>query len=265
MTTWRLTQLALAMALASLLLASPALAQVATPDARESARWLTVPADMACVTDPASLPGAVAPGWRPYPLDSGVLPFTEARPEDREAVAEVFLALQACDRNGSGADRDVFFSADAMLMPDGARPDEPSAATARQVSEALGIDDPLTFAFEGEPLPDDASTGGWMTESRRVLLPGDVVQLADGRLGAPLRVFMRTNAPEGAAFLPGQRGFLETGFLIFTIEDGRWVVDEELTICLGECDAFWQRYEGEATPVASPVAFHRHVRALRDA
>ena len=256
MATWRLAHLVMVTVLVSMVLATAGRGEVATPEAGEDARWLTDPANLDCVTDTDALPGTVAAGWRAYPLDSDVLPFAEAQPEDREAVAEVFRALQACDRSGSGAELDAFFSENAVLMPPlgQAQRDEMSVATAREISEALGVVDPLTFVIEGKPLPADASTGGPMTASRRVLLPGDVVQLADSRLGAPLRLFVRTNAPEGAAFLLGQRGFLETGFLIFTIEDVRWVIDQVLTICLGDCDGFWQAYEGTGTPVASPVA-----------
>ena len=123
MATWRLSRLVLAMSLATLLLVTPAWARMATPEADENARWLADPADLECITDPEALPGAVAPGWRAYPLDSEVLPFSEARPEDRETVAEVFLALQACVRNGSPEAQDAFFSGNAVLMPppDGVR------------------------------------------------------------------------------------------------------------------------------------------------
>lgn len=242
----------------------------ATPEAeREDEYWLRDPATVECQLDPAQLPGALAPGWHAFPSDGTILPFAEADPADRQAAAEVFLVLQACNRHGRADEAmQVLFSEDARRKLGGEDGVFTPAdmALAREISAVVGGEaGPLDFIIEQEPLPPEASTGGAMTASRRVLLPDDVVQLADGRIGAPLRVVVRTNAPQGAGFLIEQRGYLETGFVIFDVADGRWVLDDVLPLCLGECDDFWRWRAGEATPEATPSVQGgiRHGNALQ--
>jgi hypothetical protein len=84
-----------------------------------------------------------------------------------------------------------------------------------------------------------------------------VVQLADGRVGGPISTYMSTNHPDGVAGVLAQSElFYATQFMIFAEQDGEWVLDEILNVCIGECDAYWASYDiaPERTPAATPIA-----------
>jgi hypothetical protein len=143
------------------------------------------------------------------------------------------------------------FAEDSNLPPERLARD---LALGREISAAYADRDPISFVIEGEPLPGNASSGGYGSASRRVLLPEEVVLLADGRIGGPTHVFFRTSDPGGAASHLASAGYLETGFLIFTPENRRWVIDEYLPMCLGECDGYWASLEVDATPTGAEGA-----------
>jgi hypothetical protein len=124
------------------------------------------------------------------------------------------------------------------------------------LSAALPRQDPLSLVIEGDPLPPEASDPpGQMASQRQVMIPDDVVMLADGRLGAPMRAYLQTNHPDGVpGWIADTGGWIETNFLVYTEQDGAWMLDEIVPVCVGNCDAYWASYEivPEGTPGATP-------------
>lgn len=236
--------------------ATPSASPVASPAARGSERWLADPDAAACELDPANPPGAVDGGWTGSAPLSGLLPFSDTSLVNQTAAAEVYLQAQRCDGFSNPAANMLVSDRFAGLLTaeSGDIPPE-QEALARQISDAYANEDPTSFVIEGELLPASASSpGSFAGESRRVLLPDDVVQLADGRIGGPAHVFFRTNAPAGVASVPGLPEFLETRFIVFTAEDGRWVIDDSLLICIGQCDDDrTSRYPGSTPTGATPA------------
>jgi hypothetical protein len=134
--------------------------------------------------------------------------------------------------------------------------------TAMALSNAVGAANALDFVIEGDPLPAGASQGGPMASWRRILLPDFVVQLADGRYGAPLHLYMQTNHPGGVnQWIAGQGGWIETSFVIYAMEGSTLELEEIVSICLGECGAYWAAYE-VAQPVPATPGATRHDRAI---
>lgn len=231
------------------LLSSP----IASPAASDTERWIADPDAATCELDTAIPPGAVDGDWTGFAPPEGPLPFSDTTPGNRTAAAEVYLQFRICSNDEHPATDALISDAFAELLTaeDGDMPPEQETLS-RQISDAYANEDPMSFVIEGEPLPRDASSPGYGSASRRVLLPDDVVRLADGRIGGPAHVFLRTNHPDGAAGYLAPAGFLETGFIVFTAEDGRWVIDDALLICIGDCDDYWtSRYPGSTPATAA--------------
>lgn len=240
----------------------------------EAERWITDPATATCETDPANPPGAVDGDWVGFAPLAEPLPFSETSPINQTAAAEVYLQFRTCQTDAVVTDlliSDTF--AQFVAAESGDVPPEHQAQTillGQRISEWYADRDPMSYVIEGDPLPGDASSPDSFTgQSRRVLLPDDIVQLADGRIGGPAHVFVRTNNPSGAAQLPGLPESLETAFVIFTAENGRWVIDDYLPICLGDCDAYWtsfaERSDLPATAVTIPAATPAAITATPEA
>jgi hypothetical protein len=233
------------------LAASPYASPVASPVVSND-KWLVDPDAAACAVDPANPPGAVDGEWMGSASNAGLLPFSDTTSGNRTAAAEVYLQFRICRDDEVVTDLLVTHAFAEGFAEDSALPPERLArdlALGQEISEADADREPMSFVIEGEPLPRDFSSPGYGSSSRPVLLPDDVVQLADGRIGGPTHEFFQTNDPGGAASYLAPAGYLETGFVIFAVENGRWVIDEFLPICLGDCDAYWAAREAESTPV----------------
>lgn len=239
---------------------------VASPTA-ETSRWLRYPDLSDCTSQ--SVPAE--PGTQAYDPLAAPLPFSPASSDDQLAAAEVYFQVQACEplanlpepqATGTNGLMTVDTSSlDSPLLSAElgfgfGQPGEPvSPELLRYVTaltDALPDQEPLDYIIEGERLPESYSTGGYMSQSHRVLLPEDIVRLADGRIGGPARVFYQTNDPGGAASMLAMRPFIETGFVILTVEDGRWVLDEYLTICIGDCELYWRSFRDQEWPGGTP-------------
>jgi len=131
------------------------------------------------------------------------------------------------------------------------------------ISEALGYYDPIEILIANDEAAEIVGEDGYTyVQKYFVLLPEDVVQLPDGRLGGILRIQQVSSDP-GAWYLDG--GAAWTLFVVFDDVDGKWAVDESFAVCVGHCDDFWSETEttGQAvatatsTPAASPVATKR--------
>lgn len=239
---------------------------VASPTAGTS-RWLRYPDLSDCTSQ--SVPAE--PGTQAYDPLPGPLPFGPASSDDQFAAAEVYYQVQACEplanlpepqATGTNGLMTVDTSSlDSPLLSAElgfgfGQPGEPvSPELLRYVTaltDALPDQEPLDYIIEGDPLPASDSSGGVMTQSHRVILPEDIVRLADGRIGGPARLFFQTNVVGGAAAYIANQPFLETAFVILTVEDGRWVLDEYLTICIGDCELYWRSYRDQQWPGGTP-------------
>jgi hypothetical protein len=109
-----------------------------------------------------------------------------------------------------------------------------------------------------------------------VVQPHQVVQLADGRIGAPESLVLPPDNDVG-------RGIpLIMSFNIYiqdSASNNRWVLDESLLLCVGECDMFYEQMARDlsilpsathspaaspaATPISTPIATPADARAIR--
>lgn len=93
-----------------------------------------------------------------------------------------------------------------------------------------------TFEFPSEP---------WTT-----FQPGSVVELSDGRVAV---IEASVVTPEIVAGTTGRTSPFVTTALVWAVDGDSWLVDEEVTVCMGVCDSFWGD-EPVATPESTPVA-----------
>lgn len=81
-----------------------------------------------------------------------------------------------------------------------------------------------------------------------VFQPGSVVTLKDGRVAALETTVVTPDIVAGS----GRTSPVITTALVWIVDGDTWQLDEEITVCLGNCDSFWGV---EATPeVATPEA-----------
>jgi hypothetical protein len=130
---------------------------------------------------------------------------------------------------------------------------------ARELSPALVQPNPSIYVVDSnDPNVKSAIIPG--SESREgsyAMFPEDFVILADGRIGAPLKV-----ARPGGAGTPGPTTSLSpqtVSFVVFANVDGRWLFDESLPLCTANCDQYYAEMEKQAglgtpTPMATPSA-----------
>ena len=134
--------------------------------------------------------------------------------------------------------------------------------TAMAISEALRYGDPIEILIANDQAAEIVDEDGYTyVQKYFVLLPEDVVQLPDGRLGGILRIQQVSSDP-GAWYLDG--GAAWTLFVVFEEVNGKWAVAASFAVCVGHCDDFWSETETEttgqavatatSTPAASPVA-----------
>lgn len=155
---------------------------------------------------------------------------------------------------------------------------EEYVATHRQLSETLLAGGTGEYEIvSGEEVPIDENgevplTGLWLP----VVLPEDMVQFPDGRIGGPGTSLLPANHEEatqaldgGSQATPSPVEFELVSYFIYSqdpTQDGRWVLDELLTLCASGCDAYYPGIEviyqantmiPPATPVATPAADSR--------
>jgi len=227
----------------------------ATPDGLVSEdidRWLADPATADCerVTDPDNLGGDVA-NWatdRPKEVES-YLPFGPVAVEDQQAVADRMWSIAA---NCAPTADDPVTSHDFGWMPgrgSGVTPTAEQMVRAQEISAALPMQDYASYFIVRESSPQATPTADGQTVGRYVLLPQDVVKLADGRVGGPLRYYIEADDPDKAiANLTGGVEYAPVVFVIFTNVNQQWLYDELITLCVGDCAAYWDEIAGIATP-----------------
>jgi hypothetical protein len=233
--------------------ASP-VAQAATPASDDNAEWLVNPEENDCERNVNPLPDTF-PALEGTIAIGDYIPFAEADPETQVTIARQFQLLAA--NCASGPDGNPMISEDMSAIPD------PSEGPVTQeqldlaiaVSGAFSTRDPLDFVLEAEPGLISPIGYEQVTASIGIMFPESVVQLPDGRYGAPLHIAIETIDPAGARGLIAEQGVLITPLYIFTtLENGSPQLDEVLWICLGDCDDYWASYEIINSPIATPAA-----------
>lgn len=232
----------------------------ATPEAsaEDIDRWLVHPDDMDCLrADPDPLTDVPTVARAPmYPGD--YLPFTTASSEDQIAIATRTQNLIAvCDLGDEPLISDDFSYFDS---PYGDPVTQQQLDTARAISDAVATDDLTDYIIVAdEPRPTNLD-GDLYSFSRRTLLPESIVLLPDGRLGGPLTAIIPSSEDRATiGDYIAERGQIETNFIIFERQGNTWILDESITLCLGDCDDWWTMYEianepAIGTPEASPSA-----------
>jgi hypothetical protein len=229
--------------------------------------WLVDPTTYSCEDGFAA---TVTPESRPvdgWPTDRHMdvddyLPMTNAPAADQRAIAERYLQVNT---NCLPTSDDPVTSDDFHWMPG------PSVATAtaeqvetaQQISAALPMQDYRDYFILqppslGTPVPGESTS---TMNGSGILLPQDVVQMADGRIGAPLRIVIESDDPDGAIHaMTGGRNLAPTVFMVFEWDGQRWLYDELFLLCIGDCDEYWAVVAGDlpadtlATPIAPPIA-----------
>lgn len=139
-----------------------------------------------------------------------------------------------------------------------------------------GPDFRVTDGEEAQPLPDDiaekhrqngetpgslqriANTQMWSadyelpSEPWSVFQPTSVVTLEDGRVAVLETTVVTPDLVSGT----GRTSPVVTTALIWDVEDETWLLDEQVTVCLGNCDEFWgtESTPEAATPQATEIA-----------
>jgi hypothetical protein len=249
--------------------ATPGASPVASPDLAtptdDISEWLIDPEDIDCergydtTITPESPPLDGWPTDRPMPVDD-YLPLTGAQAADQRAIAERFLRISVGCLPTSD---DPVVSDDFHWMPGpsvvNATADQ--IESAQQISAALPMQDYRDYYVIRPPSLGTPAAGESPLNGTGVLLPRDVMQLPDGRIGAPLRVVIESDDPDGAIHaMTGGRNVATPVFLVFEREGDRWLYDELFLLCFGDCDEYWAVVAGDlpvddlATPVATPAA-----------
>lgn len=235
--------------------------ETTTPD-DDIDRWLIDPSTVNCKRDPS---GSVdSSEWatdRPSAVEN-YLPFAPAPAAIGQALADRWWYLNA---DCAPTTDDPLITDDFGWMPTSpiGIPTADQIAIAQEISAALPMQDYRSYYVNWEPASTATPDNGAGPGNRLVLLPQDVIQLADGRLGGPLRLPIHTDDPDNA--ISGFTGGLEaaaTIFVVFEEVDGVWLLDEQFHVCVGECEAVWadlatfENYPSPivpATPAATPA------------
>jgi len=183
------------------------------------------------------------------------IPFAPADEADQVAAATTYLRITS----GCEATRDVPLrteNGEAILgIPGREGTTQSQIETAMAISGILGHTDPIEILIaNNEALEIEGEEGFTYIQKYFVLLPEDVVQLPDGRLGGLLRIQQISTLP-GAWTLEFPTTTL---FVTFEEVNGQWALAESFVVCVSQCEALWSATSmtGPATakPTASPAA-----------
>ncbi len=223
-----------------------------------------------CTVEPRPLEEVAAFLQDPGPVrPPGYLPATDADPRVAVEIARAGRAYNACGHKGQSYTRALEtprkIHEDSHNSFSNATSGSLSIAEERTLSEALLDPDPEAYVFLSDSVwtyeeAEAAFDAGQPPQIPQTMLPSHMVQLADGRIGGPLSWLHR---PDGADLppnvnAPADQGWGTVLFLIFAPDasrGGQWALDEELSLCAGDCDSLWAELsEVSGTPEASPVA-----------
>ena len=234
-------------------------------------------ASTACLVEPRPQEEVAAFLQDPGPVsERAYLPVTEAAPPIAVEIARAGRVYSACGEGGQAFRRALETPrkihedpANMYYTTAGGSRNTVGIAERKALSEALLDLDPEAYAVVSDAVwtyeeAKAAFDTGKPEQIRQTMLPSQMVQLADGRIGGPIHWLIR---PDGADLppkldLPPDQDWSTVQFLIFAPDasrNGRWAVDEQLWLCAGDCDSLWAELAEvsgppEATPVASPAA-----------
>lgn len=133
-------------------------------------------------------------------------------------------------------------------------------ANTQKLSPVLVESNPAQYIVDQNDLGDGMLIPGVTTSQgmATVLYPEDFVVRADGRIGAPFK--KATPGGSGASSSTTYRTPQTVEFIIFKQENGRWLFDEDVTLCTANCEQYVQIREqrienlrSQSTPASRPV------------
>ncbi len=230
--------------------ATPALSNAASDDSE----WLVDPESITCDRANGNWDGTNAIGI-PGTINDYV-PFATAPAETQRGIARTYQLLSGrCYGELDAAD---YFSETLWRFPlrtDNLPVNQSELEIARAISEAINTGDALDFVHATDAPVELIQP----IFSHFALLPSTVVELPDGRLGAPLQVVVETNSPDDLeTWIAETGGLIVSRFVVFAPTEDGYVMEATIPICLGECDDYWSGYVVEdstpmATVASSPV------------
>lgn len=212
-------------------------------------------------SSPVSLPSSTAPA-SPIAADPWLQPITADEcatvtttgESDADAVATTARHSLACGRYGTFPDAMIPFFSDSFLAS------HPELATgqftvhARDVEDAKAISavliaqgdyTPYVLGLPGADDKTDATQGFY-----EVFLPESAVRLDDGRIGIPLKIAFGSDDALNAATQRTDSGApMTVAMYVFAPADGAWKVDQQLLLCVENCESFW---EGQLSHAGTP-------------
>ena len=255
-----------------LALSTPSAAiQEATPEG--DADWMSWLRPEECMADPMSQEEYAAilskvpdTANRSYTVEG------PAPPESAEGAVQAARSYEACSdygledqRRGSETDARIFYRTANMNWPlSEADFQREQLEKYRQISAQLQTLTPEDFMVvtDNEP-PEDvlaiwgkSSRGPAPMASNRIYNPTLAVSLEDDRVLIPQTDMSWFRTPELAAqyATPPSDQYVGGWVTILKNVDGEWKVDEQLTVCIGECSDFWASFEQSAAPLSTPEA-----------
>ncbi|MGB3307660.1 MAG: hypothetical protein WBA63_15850 [Thermomicrobiales bacterium] len=210
------------------------------------------------ITSTAS-PVAADPWLQPIAADE-CAPVTASGESDADAVATTARHFLACGRYGSLPDAMLPFLSPGFLAQHPELASGQFTVTTTEVEDAKAISAILiaqgdyTPYVKGLPGADDETdvTQGFY----EVFLPESAILLDDGRIGIPLKIAFGSDDALNAATQRTDSGApMTVAMYVFTPADGTWQVDQQLLLCLENCESFWEgQLEHAGTPYPSDEA-----------
>ena len=158
---------------------------------------------------------------------------------DPQAAATKSRQYRACELDGD---------ASALQGPAFQVTEGPEAQTlSAEIEEAYSASGERAASLQRVADPFDVGIG-LPEEIYQVFVPASAVELADGRVAVLETTVLSSDADNRVSIRTSP---VVATALVWVIDDGSWVLDEEVTVCLGSCESFWNADEEiPATPVA---------------
>ncbi|MGC4105223.1 MAG: hypothetical protein QM753_02560 [Thermomicrobiales bacterium] len=218
---------------------TPQAIPLATPSASDTdlAYWLARPSAGVC--KPPTTAGATGLPEREY------LPWTQADASTGEAVSLTDRARLACSNSQALIPNSGFYTSRYELPSSpGSAVDADALARMQELSAAIPEQDPAAWVRQGQT--STASPTGDATR-RYAVLPANVYRLPDGRYAAiPVTVATDPSAIEADAYLAFP-------IAIYARSGDTWQLDEQVTVCLGDCESFWSGFHVIDSPAVPPI------------
>lgn len=231
----------------------------ASPEALSYLDWLAGPGAGDCKVP--AIAGAAGLPDREY------FPWTKADASTGEQVALTDRTRLACSNSQALIPNSGFYTNRYELPPSPRGAVDSEMLTRMQdVSAAIPNQDPTAWMR----LYQTSAGGGTKPDTRYAVLPENVYQLPDGRYAAiPIVVFEGVGTADNNALMPN--GYLAFPVSIYVHSGDTWQLDEQVSVCLGDCTSYWSSFRVfgappapgtpslPATPVAATTIDHRRL------